>query len=64
MEANQPDSNITAQHVSDLKLRYFTWAQLVRLENLLDEVGEYGELRLIVEKKQIKFAHIVKSQRL
>lgn len=64
MDATKPELTATAQDVSDLKLRYFTVAQLLRLEDILDDVGEYGELRLIVEKKRVKFAQVVKSRRL
>lgn len=64
MDATKPELTATAQDVSDLKLRYFTVAQLLRLEDMLDDVGEYGELRLIVEKKRVKFAQVVKSRRL
>jgi len=64
MDATKPELTATAQDVSDLKLRDFTVAQLLRLEDMLDDVGEYGELRLIVEKKRVKFAQVVKSRRL
>lgn len=64
MDATKPEPTATAQDVSDLKLRYFTVAQILRLEDMLDDVGEYGELRLIVEKKRVKFAQVVKSRRL
>lgn len=64
MDVETPDSNLATQTPPPLKLRYLTQAQLVRLENLLDDVGEYGELHLIIEKGHIKFVQVVKSQKL
>lgn len=64
MDISRSDPKTAAQTAPDLKLRYFTWAQLVQLEHLLDDVGEYGELRLVVQKRRVRFAQVVKSRRL
>lgn len=45
-------------------LHRFKLAQLKHIDNLLAQVGEFGELRLIVEKGSIRFAEIVVSKRL
>lgn len=45
-------------------LRHLSSAQLLRLEHLLDEVGEYGEIRLIVDRGAIKFVEVLTSRRL
>jgi hypothetical protein len=37
--------------------------KLSLLDNCLDEIGDYGELRLIVEKGRIRFVEVVKSRR-
>jgi len=38
--------------------------QLKRIDNLLEQVGEFGELRLIVEKGAVRFVEVVVSKRL
>lgn len=64
MDIETSDSTLAMQTPPPLKLRYLTQAQLIRLEKLLDDVGEYGELHLIIEKGRIKFVQLVKSQKL
>lgn len=64
MDIETSDVTLAMQTPPPLKLRYLTEAQLIRLEKLLDDVGEYGELHLIIEKGRIKFVQLVKSQKL
>ena len=45
-------------------LRRMTLTQLKRIDSLLDQIGEFGELRLIVEKGAIRFVEIVVSKKL
>ncbi len=45
-------------------LRHISCTQLVYLERLLDEVGEFGEIRLIVDRGTIKFVEVLTSRRL
>lgn len=64
MSTTKPQTTTAPPAVPELKLRYFTWAQIIQLEHLLDDVGEYGELRLIVQKRRVRFAQVVKSRSL
>ncbi len=45
-------------------LRHLSCTQLIHLERLLDEVGEFGEVRLIVDRGVIKFVEVLTSRRL
>jgi len=47
-----------------IQLRRLTLPQLKRIDNLLEQVGEYGELRLKVEKSEVRFVEVVVSRRL
>jgi len=47
-----------------IQLRRMNLVQLKRIDHLLEQVGEFGELRLIVEKGAIRFVEIVVSKRL
>jgi len=46
-----------------LELHHLTLHQVLHLDQLLDEVGDYGEVRLIVEKKRVKFVQVLRSQK-
>ena len=45
-------------------LRHLSCTQLVQLERFLDEVGEFGEVRLIIDRGRIKFVEVLSSRRL
>ena len=45
-------------------LRRMTLTQLKRIDSLLEQIGEFGELRLIVEKGSIRYVEVVVSKRL
>ncbi len=45
-------------------LQRMTLTQLKRIDSLLEQIGEFGELRLIVEKGAIRFVEIVVSKKL
>ena len=47
-----------------IRLRRMNLVQLKRIDTLLEQVGEFGELRLIVERGSIRFVEIVVSKRL
>ena len=47
-----------------VSLRHLSCTQLVHLEHLLDEIGEFGEVRLIVDRGTIKFVEVLTSRRL
>ena len=62
---NESSINITASDgEKTIQLRRMNLVQLKRIDNLLEQVGEFGELRLIVEKGAIRFVEIVVSKRL
>jgi hypothetical protein len=45
-------------------LHHLTLAHLRRIDKSLEEVGEYGEVRLRVEKGVVRFVEVVVSRRL
>ena len=45
-------------------LRKLTPRQVKRLDLLLEKVGDFGRVTLVVEKGQVKFVEITVSQRL
>ena len=45
-------------------LRHLTLPQLKRIDSLLEQVGDYGELRLKIEKSEVRFVEVVVSRRL
>jgi len=47
-----------------IRLRRMNLVQLKRIDNLLEQIGEFGELRLIVEKGSIRFVEVVVSKKL
>jgi len=47
-----------------IQLRHMNLVQLKRIDHLLEQVGAFGELRLIVEKGAIRFVEIVVSKKL
>ncbi|MCA9734853.1 hypothetical protein KC799_22155 [candidate division KSB1 bacterium] len=46
---------------SDLKLEKLTIEQIKRLDELLKEIGEYGELHIIIEHGDLRYVNEVKS---
>lgn len=66
MSNNPPPSNMvkaTDGHRT-IQLRRLTLPQLKRIDALLEQVGDYGELRLKVEKSEVRFVEVVVSRRL
>jgi len=65
--SSEDDSTLYPVQATDgrntIVLRHLTLAQLRRIDNSLDEVGEYGEVRLRVEKGWIRFVETVVSRR-
>ena len=47
-----------------IELRKLTPRQLKRLDLLLEHVGEFGAVKLVVEKGVVKFVEITVSKRL
>ena len=45
-------------------LRCLSLSQLRRIDHLLQQLGDYGEVRLIVEKGAVKFVEVVVSRKL
>ncbi len=62
---SEPPYNVTATDGNKtINLRRMNLVQLKRIDNLLEQVGEFGELRLIVEKGAVRFVEVVVSKRL
>ena len=49
---------------SDLKLYKLTLEQVRRIDEMLDELGEYGEVHIIVQKGELRYINKVESYRL
>jgi len=49
---------------SRIELRKLTPRQLKRLDLLLEQVGEFGAVKLVVEKGVVKFVEVTVSKRL
>ena len=62
---SEPPYNVTASDGNKtIRLRRMNLVQLKRIDNLLEQVGEFGELRLIVEKGAVRFVEVVVSKKL
>lgn len=48
---------------SDLKLYKLTLEQVRRIDEMLDELGEYGEVHIIVQKGELRYINKVESYR-
>jgi hypothetical protein len=42
-------------------LRVLTAAQVLRIDELLNDVGEYGEVHLVVQRRQLRYINQVQS---
>jgi hypothetical protein len=49
---------------SRIELRKLTPRQLKRLDLLLEQVGEFGAVKLVVEKGVVKFVEVTVSKRI
>ncbi len=49
---------------SNLILLKLTLEQVRRIDEMLDEVGEYGEVHIIVQKGELRYINKVESYRL
>jgi hypothetical protein len=49
---------------SRIELRKLTPRQLKRLDLLLEQVGEFGAVKLVVEKGVVKFVEVTVSNRI
>jgi len=43
------------------RLRVLTAAQVLRIDELLDSAGEYGEVHLVLQKSQLRYINQVRS---
>ena len=63
-----PNPTISTIQASDgehtILLRRLNLSQLKRIDNLLEQLGEFGELRLRVEKGTVRFVDMVVSKKL
>ncbi|MBX7236106.1 MAG: hypothetical protein K1X65_17110 [Caldilineales bacterium] len=44
--------------------RHLKPSQVRQIDNMLEEIGDFGELRLIIEKGCLKYVEVVKSRKL
>lgn len=44
--------------------RHLKLSQIHQIDSMLDEIGEFGELHLIIEKGSLKYVEVVKSRKL
>lgn len=49
------------QHPANLKLYKLTLEQVRRIDEILDELGEYGEVHIIVQKGELRYINKVES---
>lgn len=47
-----------------LRLQHLTLEQIKRIDEILDELGQYGEVRLIVQRGELRYINKVESYRL
>ena len=45
----------------EARLRVLTADQVLRIDDLLDAIGEYGEVRLVVQRHQLRYINQVQS---
>ena len=55
--SNTNDRTLT----TDLSLKVLNSGQIQRIDNMLDEMGPFGELRLIKKKGRVRFIEKVES---
>lgn len=60
MKDHAPPTNLPPS----LKLYKLTLEYIKRIDEMLDELGEYGELHIIVQKGQLRYINKVESYRL
>ena len=49
---------------ADLKLLRLTLEQIKRIDEMLAEVGDYGEVRIIVQRGELRYINKVESYKL
>ena len=57
----QPTEAVKAIRVSDLALKVLSISQIQQIDNLLSELGPFGEVRLIKRKGRLRFVEKVES---
>ena len=45
----------------DLRLQMLTYEQVAHIDKLLKSVGDYGEIHLVIKKRELKFIQKVES---
>jgi hypothetical protein len=48
-------------HQLDLRLKILTPEQVVRIDEVLTSLGEYGEVHLIIQKGELRYINKVES---
>lgn len=49
---------------ADMKLYKLTLEQIRRIDEMLDELGEYGEVHIIVQRGELRYINKVESYKL
>jgi hypothetical protein len=60
MSANSQSSGECPDDLA-ASLRVLTAAQVLRIDELLNDVGEYGEVHLVVQRRQLRYINQVQS---
>lgn len=55
---------VATDGAQNVKLRCLSLSQLRRIDHLLEQLGDYGEVRLIVDKGAVKFVELVVSRKI
>ena len=53
-----------ANNHSPYKLRKLTLNQVKRIDLLLEQIGEFGSVKLVVERGEVKYVEVTVSKRL
>ena len=60
-ESDGPTTSEDESTVQSLQLKRLTLEQVQRIDMLLDSIGEYGELHLIVQHGELRYINRVES---
>jgi hypothetical protein len=61
MKVSKIDATRTPRGSTTLALKVLNCSQIQRIDRMLDEMGPFGELRLIKRKGQLRFIEKVES---
>jgi hypothetical protein len=59
----RPDEKNDAPSASGLKLRALSLEQVKRIDEMLASIGDYGELRLVVQHGELRYINRLESHK-